>query len=79
MTDTVNQNKKCKAVERIIIIIIIQHLYSAVKSEDTEALKYKSIKNQLRRATDKAREIWYKEQCDEIEKLDKEGIIAAEI
>ena len=33
--------------------------------------KYKSINNQLRRATDKAREIWWKEQCDEMEKLDK--------
>ena len=35
--------------------------------------KYKSINNRLRRETDKARETWWKERCDEVERLDKQG------
>jgi len=31
--------------------------------------KYKSMNNRLHRATDKAHEMWQKEQCDETEKL----------
>jgi len=39
--------------------------WKAVHTEEGRK-KYRSINNQLRRATDKAREIWWKERCDEI-------------
>ena len=35
--------------------------------------KYKSLDNQLRRATDKAREKWWEEQCSELEQYGKQG------
>ena len=35
--------------------------------------KYKSVNNQLRRATDKAREKWLEEQCSELEQYGKQG------
>lgn len=34
---------------------------------------YKSLNNSLRRETDKAREIWWREQCTELEHLDNAG------
>ena len=35
---------------------------------------YKSLNNSLRRETDRARENWWREQCAELEQLDKDGI-----
>ena len=35
--------------------------------------KYKSLNSQLRRATDKAREKWWEEQCSELEQHSKQG------
>lgn len=35
--------------------------------------KYRKLNNELRRETDKAREQWTKEKCDDIERLEKEG------
>ena len=34
---------------------------------------YRALNNRLRRSTDKAREIWYKSKCDEIDQNIKEG------
>ena len=34
---------------------------------------YKKLNNLLRRETDKAKQKWLKEQCEEIEELDKRG------
>jgi len=48
--------------------------WKALYSEEGRK-NYKSINNQLHRATDKAREMWWKEQCNETEKLDKQGSI----
>ena len=48
--------------------------WKALYSEEGRK-KYKSINNQLHRATDKASEMWWKEQCDEIEKLDKQDLM----
>jgi len=31
------------------------------------------LNNELRRATDKAREEWWEEQCQELENMDKKG------
>jgi hypothetical protein len=35
--------------------------------------KYRKLNNQLRRATDKARQKWWEEQCEELELLEKRG------
>src|SRR6218665_1769165 len=35
--------------------------------------KYRELNNQLRRETDKAREDWWREQCQELEEMDKRG------
>ena len=35
--------------------------------------KYKQLNNELRRETDKAREEWWKGQCEDLEELDKKG------
>ena len=35
--------------------------------------KYRQLNNELRRETDKAREEWWKLECDELEELDKNG------
>ena len=45
------------------------------KSVNTEVGKkmYRALNNRLRRSTDKAREIWYKSKCDEIDQNIKEG------
>ena len=45
------------------------------KRVDTEVGKkmYRALNNRLRRSTDKAREIWYKSKCDEIDQNIKEG------
>ena len=37
--------------------------------------KYKSLNNQLRRVTDKAKEKWWTEQCEELEMLERNGKI----
>jgi len=34
---------------------------------------YRRLNNELRRTTDKAKENWWKEQCEEIELLEKKG------
>ena len=45
------------------------------KSVNTEAgkRKYKQINNELRRITDEAKEIWWANQCSELESLDRQG------
>ena len=45
------------------------------KSFNTEAgrRKYKQLNNELRRITDKAKEIWWANQCSELESLDRHG------
>ena len=35
--------------------------------------KYKQLNNQLRRETDKAKEEWWKEKCEELEELNRKG------
>jgi len=35
--------------------------------------KYRELNNQLRRETDKAREDWWRVQCEELEEMDKRG------
>src|SRR6218665_576222 len=35
--------------------------------------KYRELNNQLRRETDKVREDWWREQCKELEEMDKRG------
>ena len=35
--------------------------------------KYRQLNNELRRKTDKARDDWWREECDELEELDKIG------
>jgi hypothetical protein len=35
--------------------------------------KYKQLNNELRRETDKAREEWWKEECEDLEKMDRMG------
>ena len=35
--------------------------------------KYRKINNELRRATDKAKEKWWEEECKELEELDRKG------
>src|SRR6218665_3017346 len=35
--------------------------------------KYQELNNQLRRETDKAREDWWRVQCEELEEMDKRG------
>ena len=37
------------------------------------AWKDKQLNNELRRETDKARENWWKEECDNLEEMDKKG------
>jgi len=34
---------------------------------------YRRLNNELRRTTDKAKENWWKEQCEELEELEKKG------
>jgi len=34
---------------------------------------YRRLKDELRRTTDKAKENWWKEQCKELEELEKKG------
>src|SRR6218665_1380486 len=36
-----------------------------------ERRKWKNVKTQVRRETDKAREDWWREQCKELEEMDK--------
>ena len=36
--------------------------------------KYKQLNNELRRETDKAREEWWKEKCENLDELDKKGV-----
>ena len=45
------------------------------KHQSTEKAKsdYKRLNNQLRKTTDKAREQWWEEQCDNLEKLQRDG------
>ena len=45
------------------------------KRVNTEVGKkmYRALNNRLRRSTDKAREIWYKSKCNEIDQNIKEG------
>jgi len=45
------------------------------KNVNTEEDKkrYRTLNNQLRRITDKAKEQWWNSQCDELEKLDSQG------
>jgi len=45
------------------------------KNVNTEEGKkrYRTLNNQLRRITDKAKEQWWNSQCDELEKLDSQG------
>jgi hypothetical protein len=45
------------------------------KHQSTEIAKkeYKRLNNELRRATDKARESWWDEQCSELEELQRQG------
>ena len=45
------------------------------KSVNTEAgrRKYKQLNNELRRITDKAKEIWWANQCSDLENLDRQG------
>ena len=40
---------------------------------DNGKTKYRQLNNELRRETDRARECWWKEQCDELEEMDKKG------
>jgi ribosomal protein L20A (L18A) len=46
-----------------------------VKHQSTEGAKkeYRRLNNELRRATDKAREVWWEEQCKELEELQRQG------
>jgi hypothetical protein len=45
------------------------------KNNNTEEgkTKYKKLNHELRRATDKAREDWWEEQCQELENMEKKG------
>ena len=45
------------------------------KSRNNEEgrIKYRKINNELRRATDKAKEKWWEEECKELEELDRKG------
>ena len=49
------------------------------KNADTEEgrRRYRELNNRLRRETKKAREAWWKGQCDEMEKFQKEGDMGA--
>ena len=49
--------------------------YRKWESVTTEAgrRKYKQLNNELRRITDKAKEIWWVNQCSELESLDRQG------
>ena len=38
-----------------------------------EGKKYRELNNQLRREIDKAREDWWRVQCEELEEMDKRG------
>ena len=40
---------------------------------DNGLKRYKQLNNELRRETDKARENWWKEECDNLEEMDKKG------
>lgn len=42
-------------------------------NSDEGRKKYRELNNQLRRATDKARQKWWEEQCQELEVLEKSG------
>jgi len=46
-----------------------------LKGKNTAAAKkeYRKLNNELRRETEKAREQWWNEQCEEIESLQKQG------
>ena len=73
-TDTVGLKQSTLPSKPWISSEVIQTMnerrkWKAVHTEE-DRKKYKSINNQLCRATDKAREMWWKEQCDEIEKRD---------
>ena len=44
---------------------------------DIGKMKYRKLNNQLRRITTRAKENWWKKQCEEMEKLQKEGEMGA--
>ena len=49
-----------------------QRKWKAVNNEEGRK-NYRRLNNELRRTTDKAREDWWRSQCEELELLDKKG------
>ena len=49
--------------------------FRKLKCVNTEAgrRKYKQLNNELRRITDEVKEIWWANQCGQLESLDRQG------
>ena len=67
-------NKKPWITAEMIDKMEERRTWKSVNTEEGQK-KYKTLNNQLRRQTDKARQKWWEEQCQELEELDKKGLM----
>ena len=76
-----SRTKKPWVTEEMLMKMNERRKWKAVNNEEGRR-NYRRLNNELRRTTDKAREDWWRSQCEELELLDKKGrtdIIYAQI
>lgn len=64
--------KKPWVTEEMLTLMDERRKWKNVNSEEGKR-KYRELNNKLRRCTDRAREDWFKGQCEEMEDLDRQG------
>ena len=69
---TMTSNRKPWVTTEMIDRMEERRRWKNVNSDEGRK-KYRELNNQLRRATDKARQKWWEEQCQELEVLEKSG------
>ena len=69
---TMTSNRKPWVTTEMIDRMEERRRWKNVNSDEGRK-KYRELNNQLRRATDKARQEWWEEQCQELEVLEKRG------
>ena len=69
---TTRKAKKPWISEKMIIKMDERRQWKNSNTEEGKK-RYRQLNNALRRETDKARENWWKEECEELEEMDKKG------